>query len=291
MIRVINQGGLGNQLFIWNAAHEIASMYQDKVSIIQIRHSFFKPTLPPSIKILESYCDHNVIVKYGFWINYVLKIIDKSYLTFPRLSFGLKKLFKIQDVRNHEAIPSLSYPKPKWIRGFFQDGESVWKNRNILTLEIGEFLNRIRTALPEELSMFISAEYQAFHIRRGDYRIDESKWGLLSLSYYNQNKHESLPILVSSDDSDIAKEVEKLFPKFTFLNPMQYSEWETFLCLASSRYLLMANSTFSWWASLFVSLRNGTVIAPRPWFYKMNISSNYLVRPGIQFEKSLFETR
>ena len=242
MIRIVNQGGLGNQLFIWNAAHEIANMYQDKVTIIQVRHSFFKASMPPPIKVLESYCDH-------------------------------------------------TYPKPKWIRGFFQDGESVWKNRNVLNLEIGEFLHKIRTELPEKLSTFISTEYQAFHIRRGDYRIDESKWGLLSLSYYYKNKHESFPILVSSDDSDIAKELEGLFPKFTFLNPMQYSEWETFLCLASSRYLLMANSTFSWWASLFVSLRDGTTVAPRPWFYNMNISSNYLVRPGIQFKKSLFETK
>jgi hypothetical protein len=291
MIRIVNQGGLGNQLFIWNAAHEIASMYQDKVTIIQARRSFFKPTLRPPIKVLESYCDHNIIIKSSLWINFLLRIIDKPNSTFPRLSFSLKKLFGLQDVINHEAIPSLTYPKPKWIRGFFQDGENVWKNRNVLNLEIGEFLNEIRTKLPEKLSIFISTEYQAFHIRRGDYRIDESKWGLLSLSYYSENKHESFPILVSSDDSDIAKELEGLFPKSTFLNPMQYSEWETFLCLASSRYLLMANSTFSWWASLFVSLRNGTTIAPRPWFYNMNISSSYLVRPGIQFKKSLFESK
>lgn len=291
MIRIVNQGGLGNQLFIWNAAHEIANMYQDKVTIIQVRHSLFKASMPPPIKVLESYCDHNITVKYSLWINHVLKIIDKTNSKFPRLSLSLKKLFQLQEVSNQEAIPSLTYPKPKWIRGFFQDGESVWENRNVLNLEIGEFLHKIRAELPEKLSTFISTEYQAFHIRRGDYRIDESKWGLLSLSYYYKNKHESFPILVSSDDSDIAKELEGLFPKFTFLNPMQYSEWETFLCLASSKYLLMANSTFSWWASLFVSLRDGTTVAPRPWFYNMNISSNYLVRPGIQFKKSLFETK
>ena len=291
MIRIINQGGLGNQLFIWNLAHHYRSLYPDRVVIYfgpgHMRSNLNEDTIAP----LVNFCSHNIEIKTlnTHLVHLVLKIIDKLSIRFPKLVMRIKSILKIVDVENSTNFLENSGKKPVLVRGFFQNSAEVWKRKEVLFREINSWLFELNSLLRSRGINFVDKTYQSCHVRRGDYRKIENKYGLLSLNYYTKNILSDLKCLIASDDRNIQEDFSQEIIKYQFISNENFTTWETFSILSGSKYLIMGNSTYSWWAGFMVSMSGGSAIAPKPWFKGLILDENYLSLPGLLYSVAEFE--
>ncbi len=100
------------------------------------------------------------------------------------------------------------------------------------------------------------------HVRRGDYLVQT--WGILPTRYYFDAVKEvpDGPLFIFSDDIPWCQSVfkEEYFSrKIYFVGLIHYLD---FGLLRFCKHVIMASSTFSWWAAF---LCEGTVVAPGQW--------------------------
>ena len=107
-----------------------------------------------------------------------------------------------------------------------------------------------------------------FHVRRGD-NVGSGQWlPLWELGYFDQAKAQfadmDVEFLVVSDDP--AWCAENLADKDTVIAEPDRAPIHLAL-LARCDHMILANSTFSWWAAWFQQPRGGTVVAPKLWYH------------------------
>jgi hypothetical protein len=117
------------------------------------------------------------------------------------------------------------------------------------------------------------------HVRRGDY-VGNTDIGTLSVAYYEDALRElSLrgikwdEVWVFSDDKEIANgEFRNLFvgnKNLKYVYPSNESHsFESLLLMSRCSSLVIANSTFSWWAATLGS-PNKNIVSPAKWFINM----------------------
>lgn len=114
----------------------------------------------------------------------------------------------------------------------------------------------------------------SLHIRRGDYVNQPNHHPLMPFSYYEQfladHKNEYDKIFIFSDDINWAKEIfqgdQYVFPTFD-MNDDLYS----FILLSLSKSIVIANSTYSWWAAWLNNNEDKKIYCPphNKWFGSM----------------------
>ena len=283
-IFLISQGGLGNQLFIWNAAHLALESNVKRVHIIHLSKKSKINNRQFELRSLQLNCLHSISVIQSELFNWFFRFIDS------RLSnkFNLKKLIRLLDLSPDQGICLEQLQRFTFFRGYFQDSESVNQGIESWIQELQIAINRQKNEYgmwPENLN-----PYMAFHIRRGDYVENSSTIGTLSLKYYEQFRIEKIPLYVSSDDAEVRKTFPESIPLLTNSNHTLKGPWLDFIALSESSVLVTANSTFSWWAGILILRKGGRVIAPSPWNKVMTLSDNYLRWEGFEFANSLFES-
>lgn len=100
----------------------------------------------------------------------------------------------------------------------------------------------------------------SIHVRRGDYLRLSHVYPVLDMGYYQKamdvlNNLKIGKFMVFSDDMDWCKE-NFIGEKFVFVNEVDYI---ALFLMARCNHHIMANSSFSWWASY---LGGGAVVAP-----------------------------
>lgn len=120
----------------------------------------------------------------------------------------------------------------------------------------------------EEIKTLFGAEivpndYIAIHVRRGDYVNNPHYTDLASTDYYEKAMDEfpDEDFRIFSDDIKWCKQRFGMYTK-----NIRYSEGKDeitdFNLMAGAKGLIIANSSFSWWAGY---LNNGKVVAPKSW--------------------------
>lgn len=102
----------------------------------------------------------------------------------------------------------------------------------------------------------------AIHVRRGDYVHNPFYVDLMETPYY-EDAMALFPgedFLVFSDDVEWCKK-QKIFKDCEFSEGKD--EIEDLNLMASCKGVIMANSSYSWWAGY---LSNGKVVAPKEWY-------------------------
>lgn len=120
------------------------------------------------------------------------------------------------------------------------------------------------------------------HVRRGDYLSEPQTYTNLGIDYYEQALEVldariaggiELVVVVSDDVEWCRRELVGRLPY-----PLEFSPFDDdddddngkyldFVLLASCRHLVIANSSFSWWAAYLKRLdETGLVVGPRPWY-------------------------
>lgn len=257
MTRIFLQGGLGNQLFQF-----AAGMYLENRGF---KVSFATSLIdsPPQGTTQRTVGIGDLI--YGSTREMRVPKYNELWLPIcSRLKLAVNETSgpEWESLRTRRTLPG-------GVKGYFQDPHLValvWEKL------VDKFSQHARwnSLLSEPNKNRICV-----HIRRGDYKNLDGH-GVLSASYYERclraiRELDSLDtkIVVISDEPDEALEMLRALEVskgFELAEGETASEWSDFSTLCSSRIVIAANSSFSWWGATIAASKGAEVFGPSPWF-------------------------
>lgn len=250
-------GGIGNQLFQIATTLEYANKY-NKVPIFKNvvdlynQHGFERKTqweklFSNKLNIIEE-SEYNKI-----HFNTYNEIINNVYNEIPKIKGNIL------------------------LNGYFQAiGYISKKTRETMQYLIYSNEDNMYKAyeIYKEIKKFFGSEddddYVSMHVRRGDYLYIQNFHNVLDINYYINayniiSKEKEKNIVVFSDDIEWCKTNFKIYDKKIYY--VDTKELCIDLILMSFiKHNILANSSFSWWASYISNYDDKTVIAPRKWF-------------------------
>jgi hypothetical protein len=256
-------GGLGNLLFIVATCFALSKRYKVK---------------------LRFYCNANVwrdgkrrmIQCYKIFENFDIDCVNnrKSGITFREPYFFYDSI--TIDRRNHSCI-----------YGYFQSFKYFDKYKsefiNMLHNPYKDEVDHVLTELLKQTAMnqndgsglpaskkIQELEFVSIHVRRTDYLALSDIHLNLDTTYYeeaisNFSREKSIFLIFSDDVEFIQK--EPLFQNLVNKNIVTNQDDEyCFWLMAACDHNIIANSSYSWWASYINSNPNKLVISPSKWF-------------------------
>jgi hypothetical protein len=151
--------------------------------------------------------------------------------------------------------------------GFFQTERYIADNKS--NIQNWFSLKNVNKNLLSELNL--DGEVCLINFRGGDYKtfsdhfLGESYWRYAVAEMIKINKN--MRFVVITDD---VTEAQIFFPGYPVYH---FSVADDFCVISHAKYLIIANSTFSWWAA-WLNKRSLITIAPKYWF-KFNSSSGW----------------
>jgi hypothetical protein len=256
MIKVDLWGRMGNQMFQYAFAIETANKFK----------TFF--TIIPTEKF--------ELIRY-FELDFFTRICYNKYF-FRAYSFIINRicLFKYfyqVDEKSIDLENNIRY------KGFFQSEdyfinskEKIYKRFEIKKKWKKKYLNVHNTSFSESDKIIV------MHFRRTDYVNfgDEQVGGknlCLPMSYYDNclkliNNITDYKVVCISDDIKFVKEHYKDREDFIFINNEAIIDFQFIL---NANIVVVANSSFSWWAAFLNKVEDKVVYAPEFWLgFKVN---------------------
>lgn len=246
MITVYFNGRLGNQIFQYLAV---------RLSAHNSKTKYYVPKNSAEGNNLYRRCS-----KFGYF--------EMSNPSNPHYWIG-DKLFDIDfgeidgeltQTQNEGSLDNVS--DNTFLTGFFQSENYFLDKKDLIKSWIPirhENLENSKSIIEK----YPVDEYCYIHFRGGDYK-DIHHW-YLPLSYYQDGLEKikeikpDIKCLVITDDYEEAK---RFFPDYEVVS----NQMETDFCLLyQSKYTIIPNSSFSWWAS-WLNDENVITIAPERWF-------------------------
>lgn len=304
-IFVYLNGGLGNQLFQFATAYQIAGKSRNVVLIenaggarrvssgeLEISYAIgtqFFHTLPigKHKRLLSRIC--NFLLRAGIAVEKSKignRLLDVASIL-ARFPLGLILGINVKVVvcRGHGNYRKRNGHRKGnlLIIGYFQSRNNVMASRTFI-------LNALENRHGEKIIMPRSTLHNkdvrplAIHVRRGDYFL-ESKIGCLSDSYYLEAYKQAKKKIwfnevwiFTEEEADITELKLNIndFPLKIFTKK-DYDTPTTLLLMSSCKGIIMSNSTFSWW-SAFVSENSNKQSRywPDPWFRDLRQPLNLL---------------
>lgn len=286
MIRLIAQGGLGNQLFVWNYAHELHLEHGMKIAVV------FSGKIDTNraiyLKDVAQYCSHDIRIRQSSILFWLFRKLDEAKCKWPRtMSFLLKQL-RIITLQSPEEVLGKISNKTLILRGYFQNSKSVFLNHKSYQIELESWLdNCVGLSTKELVRQF--KDYNAIHIRRGDFQHAKSTTGILSFEYFTRLTDPSLKTIIVTDDVLAIPKIEEYFPTALVLNPQDVPPPDAMFILVNATSLVTSNSTFSWWAAVIGATKIRSIYMPKPWNVVPINDPDYLNLPYVNFAKALFD--
>lgn len=261
MIIVRFKGGLGNQLFQYSLYRNLEIMGRVvKADLLDYgtieKRTFELANLGFELKEATLF----EIEHYRGSLNNVMDIIKRR--------FNLKKGYwgEREGYFNHNVFELDSM----YVDGFWQNQHYFDLNNEIIISEINEKLKR-HFNQSELLDEICNTDSVSIHIRRGDY-IDKNSiyTDLCKTDYYMnaiewfRDRYESPRFFVFSDDIDWARNYFK-GQDFRFVIEGR-RVFDDLFYMSQCKNNIIANSTYSWWASHLNTLNSKVLIAPIHWF-------------------------
>ena len=269
-IYLISKGGLGNQLFVFAYAHELAAASGRKIRIITSWHDS-NLNRPNQLKEISKHCNHRVYLDQNRRMYFCLKFISRVMSYFGPRGAQTFSSFGIYHEPNLPAERK-QMRRVKFVEGYFQDLK-YFKSLESVISEIRLFVDGLK---PDFLM-----DYSAAHLRRGDYLGEIDNFGLLSKDYYSRFFQEDGQLLICTDDEKLAIEYWGEHERLQILGPESISPWETIAILSRAKNLYIANSSLSWWAGVVQRSRHGVTYIPQPWFKIFARDDQRMVYPGM----------
>jgi hypothetical protein len=169
--------------------------------------------------------------------------------------------------------------RDKWY-GYFQSSSLAFST-------VAAIENRIKKIEANDLVLKNSVNNRnsiGVHIRQGDY-LNNSVYTHLEFSYYKNALEKILDtqdydqIMVYSDSplesNHIATRLQREFRDVEFYESSGKSDFVTLLEMSAHSGLVLANSTFSWWAAALQSDVIKTVVRPRWYFQNRSLNADF----------------
>lgn len=266
-MRIHIYAGLGNQLFQYAFYHYVISRKETNFQVKIVPN--FEERVDRSFKLrdLLTECRHQDLI-INREINFYQKILMSLYELISR-TIILRSKFYFHEISEFKYNPKTlnRIYKHSLVQGYFQHWKYVDQIFHLIRPEIENYFQTFELSYEK-----LPTEFIGIHVRRGDNIYTLQSMGSLSAEYYaeiiKKYKFPNLPIVLFTDDIKGATDViRKIKPKF-ILGPNDSTEWEALYLMSKSKILIMANSTFSWWAGYIgkQSGRTEKVFIPDPWF-------------------------
>lgn len=267
-------GGLGNQMFIY--AFSVALRETFRQEILVDTHYYKSRNFHNGLEIERIFGIHLIEAKLSdklkmswyfpnYWIDYhllgKLPARKNTIRELPGQKFNLGLLEDSSD---------------KFYDGYWQSYQYFDSCRDIILKEF-TFPNISKEdKLNFELNERLKNEENSvgIHIRRGDYLKNWKYRGLCGIDYYQKAiayilEHIKSPkFFLFSDDIDWVKEnISPLLKGYdvTFVNwNHSINSYKDMQLMAMCKNLIIANSSFSWWAA-YLNQNNPIVVAPEKW--------------------------
>lgn len=275
MIYIQLAGRLGNQLFQWATALRVQKSHGPITLVFDEYHQS-----SPS-PLLNELVQGQISLRKSNSIGQLLKLEDRFFSRKPIL----KNIIKTET--DPYSIFSTLPSEVRVLRGFYQNWQNVLPLKDEITKKLDQVIERqIEKSTKLQKMHQELGSFSAVHIRQGDYGY--SNFSLLSLEFYQINQPESNgPIVVFTDREDLPNEFKQATnPDFIF-SPNNLSAEDSFALMSRAKELVIANSTFSWWAGFMALQKGSKVVIPNPWS-KDGTAGTALNYPGMTQANSLF---
>lgn len=282
MIVVRVEGGLGNQLFQAAFGLQLANQHQTELVLDlssyadRPAHGYLlshfnvqaRPLRPDEVSYLPRRYQNQPISAWPDW------------LVATRLKRVREKPFGFSE--HYLRSPDNSYLVGYWqSERFFSQIASEVRNQYRLRDGLSDTGRRLWDRLVVPGSM-------ALHIRRGDYLTNSAAAAIyrnLSLDYYRRavlsRLTERTGVEVTVFSNDIAWCQGQLnLPCPTHFVTESAGPHEELISMSAAEAIVIANSTFSWWAAWLSSREEPRIFAPRKWFHPGTLNDRNLACPG-----------
>jgi hypothetical protein len=275
-VKVILAGGLGNQLFQVVAAEVVAKRLGVPLAIsahfsqfARTGHTDWIDAFQINRKVARS--------KTRYSPSYVAALAGRNLRgVAKKFTPGALHWFFESKVTGYDPA-LLELRRPRLLVGYFQTfrfadmlGRSRL-NQIVSLVRPSEWMNQMLQELGEK-------QVVALHVRRGDYSFEADRYGLLDLGYYQKALQELRQagytwdeVWVFTDDPDVvSREIAPhLGSEVSIVRPPQDSHAaESMTIMSQCAALVIANSTFSWWAGYLG--REKPVVYPETWYRGMS---------------------
>jgi hypothetical protein len=275
-VRFLMRGGVGNQMFVYAAGKWLAATTNKRVEFdarilsVTKQHDGFLMEFMLSEKVLTARNSKSLNFRAavpGQWFRD--KVLTKFSLANRRLISAGTHWGPV----GFDPIlgPALGHKK---IVGRFQTYRYATEIIQKLRQEFR--LKQESPWLKHQRGDMHGKKVLAIHVRRADYARHRQRFGLLSSEYYEMSldllKSKNFTwdeVWVFSDDLSAAERL--LAPtlkkeKVSYVSPPTgTSPLESMMLFGEAHLGIIANSTFSWWAS-FLATRMEAIVAPGKWF-------------------------
>jgi hypothetical protein len=276
--------GLGNQLFLFSAGKFVSSISNRKLYVDVSRLQNMQVSHGGSIANFKLDTEFVSLLKLG-------PVLDFLIPRLSRIPFISKKLgiYVAKGVGFQSDLERLSQGI-RYLEGFFMCHNYIEKVRALGTLE------KLQLHTPskwiESTLRELNSEFILIHVRRGDFLANPNAWGILSEQYYLDSikeiisvSHSIKNIVVISDNIDLVQSEfrSSVWENAKFLDTSECNPAELMTLFEHASSIVIGNSTFSWWGSLFK--QGGKIVAPRP-FYRSTPEFTDLDRDDFIFVES-----
>lgn len=257
-------GGLGNQLFGYHAG-----LYFANHNKVDVKFDISRIHRGHGRGILDFKIPQNLFEKpiKSLAKNITFGTLDAS----PQIKEGINKWAPrgyLSPVNGYDY--ELIKQSGNVFGGFFQTDTYLNLLRDLGAAPTFE-IDKPSTWYSQMLTRAEVEEPIAIHLRLGDYKYLKSEFGLLSVDYYRNALIETRlrtsdrPVWVFSDNAEEAKEFFKDFVIDFYVQPnSRKAGAESMLLMSKCHSIVIANSTYSWWAAQLGSPKN--VAYPKTWF-------------------------
>jgi hypothetical protein len=267
MIIYYSQGGLGNQLFQYAFARQLAINYNTS---LYLDPSWFlnknKKETPRYLDILSFNVKPIILGKKRRMMSSLLRRRAVAFLS-PILPI---KPFRERPGQAPSSV-LCSVKNNSFLFGYWQSQDYFSLIRSQLLSELAP-QDHCGTSFDQISAEMQSTNSVSLHIRRGDY-VNSRYHSVCDLSYYLKalnvimSKVNQVKIYVFSDDVEWCRRYLALPIPYVLIRDLVAlsSPLELYL-MSKCRHHIIANSTFSWWGAWLSTYNNKIVVAPSQWF-------------------------
>lgn len=281
MIYVTLMGGIGNQLFQYAFAHELALHNDGQVCIN--KYQFKHATDNHGDYLLDG-----IVVK-GFQDEEITDSIKSERVRLAsRTKYRMRRHLVENDGRTQfakkltqgfvwsqkseqllDSLPDRLKKKKYYVEGYYQWPSLMEDTINYICQHIEYKVEPTKNRLLM-LQQIQSSNSVCVHIRRGDYTLFKSLQVCNNDYYYQAMQYvmdhvETPKFFVFSDDIEWVKNNCRFPAEVNFVETSD----DTFVDLqlmSSCKHFVISNSTFSWWAQELSKQSNRVVVAPSIWY-------------------------
>jgi hypothetical protein len=280
IIHIPCQGGLGNQLFIWSAAHRIATNFNCPVKICYLDHK--KSIEQRELFPLIQHCDHDITISNSLVFGKTLNWFDIIQNITHKFESNVALKYLMNDHKNPHSAPTEIRNKSVITRGYFQNNELV-------AMVMDQIAPELEAQLNKQVKKIDMKPQVAVHVRRGDYLKAANFYGVLTRQYYSNILHGDQKYVLFVEDRQQVKDFESDPNLINVIDRKDANAWETLAMFVDSDQLHMSNSTLSWWGAKLSENRKKLITMPFPWHKQGHNFQENLISTKFKIIESEFE--